>query len=189
MGEGTARALILDRDGTVNEDFGYVCEPERFVFKEGIFDLCRAAQSAGFKIIVISNQSGVSRGYYSEAEMEACNARMCAAFRDAGVEVSDVICCTSQDDADPRRKPNPGMFREAIARHGLEPSRCVARGDSERDAVAARRAGVGLVLRLGERDGAETAADATVHALRDAIAFFSADAAASATGKETSRRL
>lgn len=174
MDKGNARALILDRDGTVNVNFGYVYEPERFVFIDGIFELCRAAAERGYKVIIVSNQSGVTRGYYSEAQMDECNARMVEAFKAHGVDIAEVICCTALDDADARRKPNPGMFYEAIEHHNLDAKRCVALGDGERDAVAARRAGVAKVLLLApedERPG-KTVADAVITSLTQAIPFL-----------------
>jgi len=143
------KALFLDRDGTVNVNYGYVFEPEKFHFVDGVFDFCRKARDVGYRLIVISNQSGVARGYYTVEQMNACNAYMCAEFAKRGLEIEDVFCCTALDDADPDRKPNPGMFLKAIARHGIDPSRSVAVGDSERDAVAARAAGVGRILQLG----------------------------------------
>lgn len=143
-----AKALFLDRDGTINVNYGYVFEPEKFVFVDGVFELCRQAQELGYLIVVVSNQSGVSRGYYTEAQMNACNAHMCAEFAKRGIAVADVLTCTALDDADPDRKPNPGMFLKAIAKHGIDPAASVAVGDSERDSVAARRAGVGTVILL-----------------------------------------
>jgi len=142
------RALFLDRDGTINVNYGYVFEPKRFVFIDGIFEFCRKAQELGYLIIVISNQSGVSRGYYTEGQMNACNAHMCAEFAKRGIMVTDVLTCTAMDDDDPDRKPNPGMFLKAIARYGIDPVASVAVGDSERDSVAAQRAGVGAVILL-----------------------------------------
>lgn len=142
------KALFLDRDGTINVNYGYVFEPEKFVFIDGVFELCRKAQELGYLIIVISNQSGVSRGYYTETQMNACNAHMCAEFAKRGITVTDVLTCTAADDSDPDRKPNPGMFLKAVARHGIDPAASVAVGDSERDSVAARRAGVGTVILL-----------------------------------------
>ena len=143
-----AKALFLDRDGTINVNYGYVFEPEKFVFIDGVFELCRKAQELGYLIIVISNQSGVSRGYYTETQMNACNAHMCAEFAKRGITVTDVLTCTAANDADPDRKPNSGMFLKAIARHGIDPAASVAVGDSERDSVAARGAGVGTVVLL-----------------------------------------
>ena len=153
------RALFLDRDGTINVNYGYVYEPERFDFVEGIFDLCLAAKGRGYAIIVASNQSGVARGYYTREQMDACNAYMSGEFARRGIEIADVFCCTALDDADPDRKPNPGMFLKAIAKHGIDAAASVAVGDGERDCIAAARAGVGTVawLREGAR-GASAAA-------------------------------
>lgn len=137
------KALFLDRDGTINVNYGYVFEPERFDFVDGIFDLCRAAKDAGYLLIVVSNQSGVARGYYTEAQMDACNAHMCAEFAKRGVVIDGVFCCTALDDAHPDRKPNAGLFLKAIGRFGIDPAASVAVGDSARDDVAARAAGVG----------------------------------------------
>ena len=142
------KTLFLDRDGTINIDYGYVHEPDRFVFRDGIFDLCRAAQARGYSIVVVSNQSGVDRGYYTKAEMDACNASMKDAFGKEGIGVSAVYCCTSADDSDPDRKPNPGLFLKAAADLGIDMASSVSLGDSARDAIAASRAGVGLNLLL-----------------------------------------
>ena len=62
------KALFLDRDGTINIDYGYVFQPEKFEFINGIFELCRKAQEKGYLIIVITNQSGIARGYFSEQD-------------------------------------------------------------------------------------------------------------------------
>ena len=155
------KALFLDRDGTVNIDYGYVHEPERFVFREGIFDLCRVAQERGYSIVVVSNQSGVGRGYYTEAEMDACNAHMREVLAKEGLEVAAVYCCTSADDSDPDRKPNPGMFIRAVADLGIDAASSVSVGDSARDAIAASSAGVGLNLLLAPASApcARTVAD------------------------------
>ena len=60
------KAAFLDRDGVINEDFGYVGKIEKFKFKEGIFDLLRLLQNLGFTLFVVTNQSGIARGYYTE---------------------------------------------------------------------------------------------------------------------------
>lgn len=137
------KALFLDRDGTINVNYGYVFEPEKFDFVEGIFDLCRAAKDAGYLLIVVSNQSGVARGYYTEDEMNACNAYMCGEFAKRGMAIDGVFCCTALDDAHPDRKPNAGLFLKAIRQFGIDPAASVAVGDSARDDMAARAAGVG----------------------------------------------
>ena len=69
----THAALFLDRDGVINIDYSYVYEKQKFVFVDGIFDLCRAGISKGYKIIIITNQSGIARGYFSEEDFLKLN--------------------------------------------------------------------------------------------------------------------
>lgn len=144
------KALFLDRDGTINVNYGYVYEPSKFDFLPGIFDFCRRAQELGYLLIVVSNQSGVARGYYTVEQMNACNDYMRAEFAKRGITIDDVFCCTALDDADPDRKPNPGMFLKALAKHGIDPAASVSLGDSGRDRVAAERAGIGRNYLLPE---------------------------------------
>ncbi len=68
------RALFLDRDGVINHDLGYTSSTEKFRFIDGIFDLCRAARRSGYLLIVVTNQAGIGRGYYSEQDFLALTA-------------------------------------------------------------------------------------------------------------------
>jgi D-glycero-D-manno-heptose 1,7-bisphosphate phosphatase len=153
-----ARALFLDRDGVINVDYGYVGTPERFRFMEGIFDLCRVAVGQGYRLVVITNQSGVARGYYAMADVDRLTALMETAFAAAGAPLTAVLACPHHRDGVVApyardsywRKPNPGMIREAARRFDLDLSRSVFLGDSASDMTAARAAGVGLRLRLAE---------------------------------------
>jgi D,D-heptose 1,7-bisphosphate phosphatase len=135
------KALFLDRDGTINVDTGYVHEPERFVFIDGIFDFCREAQSRGYLVIVITSQSGIERGYFTEADYERTTKYMVDEFARRGVAIADVLHCPSLSGPD--RKPAPGLFLKARDRHDIDMSRSVNVGDRERDLEAGRAAGVG----------------------------------------------
>ena len=135
------KALFLDRDGTINVDYGYVHEPERFTFIEGVFDFCRIAQEKGFLIIVVTNQSGIERGYFTEEDFAAVTKYMVERFSVEGVSIADVFHCPSLSGPD--RKPEPGMFLKARDRYGIDMSASVNVGDRERDLEAGRRAGVG----------------------------------------------
>ena len=135
------KALFLDRDGTINVDTGYVHEPERFVFIDGIFDFCREAQSRGYLVIVITSQSGIERGYFTEADYERTTKYMIDEFARRGVAIADVLHCPSLSGPD--RKPAPGLFLKARDRHDINMSRSVNVGDRERDLEAGRAAGVG----------------------------------------------
>lgn len=161
------KALFLDRDGTINVDYGYVYEPEKFDFIPGVVDFCRWAQDAGYTIIVITNQSGVARGYYTEEQMNACNAFMVGRFAEAGVSIADVFTCTSLDESHPDRKPNPGLFLKARDKHDIDMAVSVSIGDKPRDVEAGERAGVGVNLLL------EAATEDAFSALAKQIVYLS----------------
>ena len=144
MEDGKLKALFLDRDGTINIDYGYVYEPEKFVFTDGLFDFCRKAQDAGYAIVVITNQSGIVRGYYTEDDYRRLTDWMCGEFQKRGVRILDVLHCPLLDGPD--RKPEPGLFIKARDRHGIDMSASVSIGDKPRDVEAGRRAGVGTNL-------------------------------------------
>ncbi len=140
------KALFLDRDGVVNEDTGYVFEEEKFRFIDGIFELCRAALNKGYLIIIVTNQSGIERGYFSEDDFRSLTGWMLERFQLAGVHITDVLFCPSLSGPD--RKPNPGMFLTAKSRYGIDMSASVSLGDKERDVQAGRTAGVGTNILL-----------------------------------------
>ena len=80
------KALFLDRDGTINVDYGYVYQPERFELIDRIIDMCLKAQEKGYLIIVITNQSGIARGYYTDADFQKLNRYMLDLFLSKGVK-------------------------------------------------------------------------------------------------------
>ena len=144
-----SKALFLDRDGTVNIDYGYVYRPKEFKLIEGIVDLCLDAQEKGYLIIVITNQSGIARGYYTEEDFQKLNRHMINLFASLGVKITDVFYCPELDGY--RRKPECGMFIEAQKKYNIDMSQSVSIGDSERDIQAAQKAGVGMnVLFTGD---------------------------------------
>ncbi|MGY0834643.1 D-glycero-alpha-D-manno-heptose-1,7-bisphosphate 7-phosphatase [Azospirillum argentinense] len=161
------RALLLDRDGVVNIDHGYVGARDRFTFVDGIFDLARLAADRGFRIAVITNQSGIARGYFTESAFLELSGWMCGEFRSHGIDIAGVFHCPYHPDARVPgyardsfwRKPNPGMILEAARRLDLDLGRSVFLGDQPTDMEAARAAGVGrraLLSDSGEAGGAAT---------------------------------
>ena len=134
------KALFLDRDGVVNIDFGYTYEPAKLELMDGIIELCQEAQRKGYLIIIITNQSGIERGYFSSADLEKFHQLLLKRFADSGVTITDIFYCPYLEHQD--RKPNHGMFIKARDRYGLEMSESFSVGDQERDLEAARRAGV-----------------------------------------------
>lgn len=134
------KAIFLDRDGTINIDTGYVHTPEKFVFIDGIFEFCQKAQDNGFLLIVITNQSGIERGYFTEADYNNTTQHMINEFALHGITITDVLHCPLLSG--PNRKPAPGLFIKARDKYNIDMSSSINIGDKERDLEAGRTAGV-----------------------------------------------
>lgn len=151
----TSRALFLDRDGIINVDKGFVHEAEEFEWMPGIFDLAACAQDAGAKLIVVTNQSGIVRGYYTEETFQKLTDWMALRFDAEGVPLTQVYHCPFLKGPDgmdhPLRKPNPGMFLAARDDHDIAMSQSIMLGDKWADMDAAIAAGVGHMAIIGER--------------------------------------
>ena len=135
------KALFLDRDGTINVDYGYVHEWSRFEFVEGVVEFCRRAQTRGYSIFVVTNQSGIARGMFAESEYQSLTRRMKREFARNGVKITAVYHCPTLEG--PNRKPAPGLFLKAQRRYGIDMRRSVSVGDKARDVEAGKAAGVG----------------------------------------------
>ncbi len=150
------KALLLDRDGVINVDRGYVGRIAAFEFLPGIFDLCRIALDAGLVPIVITNQAGIGRGYYSEDDFQMLTGWMLGEFRARGIDIGRVYHCPYHPEASLSeyrresfdRKPNPGMILSARDDFGLDLSRSVLVGDKDSDIEAGHAAGVGFNIKL-----------------------------------------
>lgn len=177
-----ARALLLDRDGVVNIDHGYVGTVERFEFMDGILPLARRAVDLGYRIAIATNQSGIARGRYDEAGFQALTRWMAERFAAAGAPLAAVFHCPylqgaavpAYDRDSVWRKPGPGMILEAQRRLGLDLARSVFLGDQPTDMAAARAAGVGLRLLLDHGAGPCADAHATISTLAEAERFLTA---------------
>lgn len=145
------KALFLDRDGVINIDHGHVFEIEKFDFIEGIFELCKKAQDLGYLIIVVTNQAGIAKGFYSEERFLELTNFMENEFAKRGAKITKVFYCPFHIEAKIEkyrkdsfdRKPNPGMFLKAIEEFNIEPKNSLMIGDKESDIEAALKAGVG----------------------------------------------
>lgn len=144
------KALFLDRDGIINIDKGYVYRKEEFEFVEGIFDVCRIASDKGYLLIVVTNQAGIGRGYYTEDDFQELSRWMSAEFASRSLPITAIYHCPFHstggvgeykvDSYD--RKPNPGMILRAQREHNLDLSESILVGDKESDIEAAANAGV-----------------------------------------------
>lgn len=150
------RALFLDKDGVINVDHGYVCTPERTDFIDGIFDLCRAATQRGWVNVVVTNQAGIARGYYTEPDFLAYMDWVRSEFRRHDTRLDAVYYCPHHPvhglggylrDCD-CRKPKPGMILSAARDLELDLGGSVLIGDSVSDVEAGSAAGVGRICLL-----------------------------------------
>ncbi|WP_334161494.1 D-glycero-alpha-D-manno-heptose-1,7-bisphosphate 7-phosphatase [Phenylobacterium sp.] len=151
-------ALFLDRDGVLNEDRGYVARWEDFRWIQGARETVAAFNRAGWLVIVVTNQSGVGRGYYTEDDMHALHARMLEELAAAGGHIDGFYFAPHHPESKleryrhpdhPDRKPNPGMILKALQEWPIDREASFLVGDKPSDLEAALRAGVRGVLFTG----------------------------------------
>lgn len=174
------RALFLDRDGVINVDHGYVCSPERTDWVPGIFALCERARDLGYLLVVVTNQAGIARGYYSEQQFERYRAWVHGEFARRGVPLAATYHCPhhpTEGVGNLRqqcgcRKPRPGLLLRAQHDLGLDLGASMLIGDAETDIQAAVAAGVGGYLQVrGVPHGTRT----DLPSLAEAIAWLDSD--------------
>ncbi len=168
-------AAFLDRDGVINRDIGYLHRPEDVAFVPGIFEAVAALRARGFRPVVVTNQSGIARGRYTEADFHALMDWMRARFTEAGAPLDAVYYCPHHpEEGNPPyrracecRKPAPGMLLRAADELDLDLERSLLIGDSERDIEAGRAAGVARTFLLASAPSTPSAADHVVTRLSD----------------------
>jgi len=174
------RALFLDRDGVINQEINYAHRPDQIVFVEGIFDLCQAAQQLGYVLIVVTNQAGIGRGYYTEDQFHHLTRWINAQFQDRGIVLHETYFCPDHPDhglgvykkESFDRKPHPGMILRGIEKYALSPAACVMIGDRETDMQAAHAAGIGTKLLLCPERPQQTAADVWITGLHQGMDYL-----------------
>ena len=179
-----SHALLLDRDGVINIDHGYVHRIQDVEFLAGIFDLARAAHLARYRVIVITNQAGISRGFYSEKQFDELTGWMCNEFARQGAPIAQVYFSPyhpteglgSYRKDDVSRKPHPGMILQAQAEFGLDLASSILIGDKASDIRAGIAAGVGHNILLAPSDPGELRGTAyrRIAGLTEALALFPA---------------
>jgi D-glycero-D-manno-heptose 1,7-bisphosphate phosphatase len=160
------KAAFLDRDGVINKDRAYVHRWEDFEFVPGAVEGMRRLQQAGYALVIVTNQSGLARGYFSEEQYQALTRALLAELARQGVQVDAVYHCPHHPkgsvphlatDCD-CRKPAPGMILQAARELGLSLADSILIGDKPSDMEAARAAGVGRAYRV-HSDNPESGAD------------------------------
>jgi D-glycero-D-manno-heptose 1,7-bisphosphate phosphatase len=145
--------LFLDRDGVVNVEKDYLYKIDDFEFIDGIFELCSYYQNLGFGIVVVTNQSGIARGYYTQEDFFVLSDWMVKEFSRNGINLSKVYHCPHYPEISGScecRKPKPGMLLDAAKEFNIDLASSVMVGDKERDIEAALNAGLSETYLLSE---------------------------------------
>jgi len=171
LGAALRKALFLDRDGVVNVEKNYLHTIEDFELMEGIVEVCRHYQAQGYVIIIVTNQSGIARGLYTEADFSRLSDWMVEYFNTLGVTLTHIYHCPHHESIDGEcecRKPNAGMFLAAQQAYDLNMAASVMIGDNERDIEAALKAGVQTNYLLSS-SVVDSRATAIIHSLGELL--------------------
>ena len=139
----TIKTIFLDRDGVINKETGYLHKIEDFKFINGVFEACQHYEQLGYKIVIVTNQSGISRGYYSEDDFRNINDWMITQFNKNNIQILDTFHCPHLPDSGCNcRKPKPGMLLEAKKKYNINMLESWMIGDKETDITAAISSGI-----------------------------------------------
>ena len=148
------KTIFLDRDGVINKEVGYLHRIEDFEFINGVFDACKHLQNLDYKIIIVTNQSGIYRGYYTESDFQVLTEWMIKKFKKNDIAVFDIFHCPHGPESNCNcRKPMPGMLIEAKDKHNIDMGKSWMIGDNENDITAAESAGISntILVRSGHK--------------------------------------
>jgi D-glycero-D-manno-heptose 1,7-bisphosphate phosphatase len=147
-------AVFLDRDGTISEDVGYLNDVSQFRMFPFAAGAIRRLNDANLPVIVVTNQSGVGRGFFAESMVQTVHREMVQQLAAAGAHLTAIYYCphTSEDECE-CRKPKPGMIRQAASEHGVDLARSFVVGDRYGDVeLAQANGGQGVLVRTGYGD-------------------------------------
>jgi len=171
------KAAFLDRDGVINRDTAYIADWSEFEFLPGAIEGMRLLQDAGYELIVVTNQSGIARGIFSESDYQALTEKMKATLAEHGVVLTEVYFCPHHPTEGQGsylmtcecRKPAPGMLKQAMADHSIDPAGSLMIGDKASDIEAGRRVGVVSLYRVrSDYDDVEDSDVVSVNSLLEA---------------------
>ena len=153
-------ALFLDRDGVINKDLGHVYRIEDFHFLPHVLTSCRQFHEAGYKLVVVTNQAGLAKGYYTTHAFQILSNWMSNVFQEAGAPLSGIYYCPHHPEGSISefkgvcmcRKPAPGLFLRAKKELRLDMPNSILVGDKDSDVLAARAAGVRTHYLIGPTD-------------------------------------
>ena len=139
----TIKTIFLDRDGVINKEIEYLYKIKDFQFIDGIFKSCIHFQRLGYEIIIVTNQSGISRGYYSEEDYQKITQWMINKFNKNTIKILDIFHCPHDPNSNCNcRKPKPGMLLKAKKLYNIDMNNSWLIGDKEIDIIAANSAGI-----------------------------------------------
>ena len=150
----TIKSIFLDRDGVINKEINYLNKIEDFEFISGVFEACQYFENLDYKIIIITNQSGISRGYYTENDFQIITNWMINQFKKNDINILDVFHCPHMPNSNCNcRKPMPGMLLEAKNKHNINMKNSWMIGDQKADIIAANTAGITntILVRSGHK--------------------------------------
>lgn len=138
------KAVFFDRDGVVNRDFGYVYQQEDFIFMDGIFELLEFFKKQNYLLFLVTNQSGIGMGYYTEDDFLTLSKYMQSEIKkELGFNFNGIYFCPHHPDDDCLcRKPKPGMIQKAIRDYKISLDQSILIGDRIRDVESAQHAGI-----------------------------------------------
>lgn len=163
------RFVLIDRDGTLNVEKNYLSDPAELELIPGAAAAIQRLRAAGFGVVVVTNQSGIARGYFDLNRLDAIHARLRELLAAEGAAVDGIyICPHGPDDDCTCRKPLPGMIKQAMAEHGFDPRAAVVIGDKEADVELGRGVGATTFLvRTGHGRKTEAKGSNADHVVED----------------------
>jgi D-glycero-D-manno-heptose 1,7-bisphosphate phosphatase len=148
---GNPRAILFDRDGTLIEDRGYLAQPDGIVWKDGAMDALRRLSNAGYRLIIVTNQSGIGRGYFTEQDLALVHNRLGDDLAKAGLALDGIYACPHRPEENCAcRKPQTGLLLQAAGDHGLDLSKSWLVGDKCSDILAGRMTNMRTALVYSE---------------------------------------
>jgi D-glycero-D-manno-heptose 1,7-bisphosphate phosphatase len=148
------KTIFLDRDGVINKDVNYLHKIKECEFIDGIFEACIYFQDIGFKIVIITNQSGIARGYFNENDYQILTNWITLQFNKKSIKLLEIFHCPHGPDSKCScRKPRPGMLLEAQHKYSIDMTNSWLIGDREDDILAANNAGINntILVRSGHK--------------------------------------
>lgn len=171
-------ALFLDRDGVINIDHAYIHQKQAFDFIDGIFELVSTAKKLSYLVVIVTNQAGIGRGYYSEADFHLLMSWVEEQFNANNGQIDGIYFCPDHPEhglgnyrnQSDFRKPGPGMLLQAALELNIDLSQSIMVGDKDSDMLAALAAGIPARLHFSPNDS--TASTARITHLREALPFL-----------------